>query len=76
MNLHSRNDKQLGDYCDGTQYSRHPLFASDPHALQIILYYDDLQVSNVIGSHTKNHKLGKVYGSCVCYIQPAKIGRD
>ena len=50
----------LGDYCDGSIYKNHPLFSTDPKALQIMLYYDDVEVVNPIGSRTKTHKLGRL----------------
>ena len=31
----------------------------DPCALQIKLYYDDLEVTNALGSKTIKHKLGE-----------------
>lgn len=49
----------MGDYCDGHQFKHHPLFSEDPCALQIFLYYDDLEVCNPLGSKTKVHKLGR-----------------
>lgn len=51
----------LQDYCDGSEYRKHPLFAVDPNFLQIILYYDDLEVCNPIGSKRIIHKLGMPY---------------
>ena len=39
----------LADFCDGTLYKSHP----DPHALQIIAYYDYLEIVNPLGSYTK-----------------------
>ena len=35
----------LEDYCDGTQYLEHLVFSSDRTGLQIMLYYDDVEVS-------------------------------
>ena len=52
----------LGDYCDGSIFKNHPLFSADPKALQIMLYYHDVEVVNPIGSRTKTHKLG----TCAC----------
>lgn len=52
---------KLGDYCDGSIYKHHDLFKSNPNAIQIMLYYDDVEVVNPIGSRTKKHKLG-IYG--------------
>ena len=51
----------LGDYCDGSAFNYHPLFSTDPTALQIMLYYDDVEVVNPIGSRTKTHKLGELH---------------
>ena len=48
----------LGDYCDGSIFKNHDLFSSIPRALQVMLYYDDVEVVNPIGSRTKTHKLG------------------
>ena len=55
----SRTDNLLSDYCDGTVYHGHPLFSSKPRSLQLMLYYDDLEVCNPLGSKAKIHKLGK-----------------
>lgn len=59
FNPHSLRGGLYGDYCDGKQFKAHPLFSIDPHALQIILYYDDVEMCNPIGSYTKVHKLGE-----------------
>lgn len=58
MNSHSLRDGLLGDYCDGTLYATNLLFQEDPCALQIQLYYDELELCNPLGS--KKHKLGKI----------------
>ena len=58
LNPHQRQDNILGDYCDGKHFRTHPLFSNDPHALQIIAYYDELEVANPLGSYVKVHKLG------------------
>lgn len=49
----------MRDFCDGDTFKTHPIFSSDPHALQIELYYDDIDVCNPIGSKATIHKLGK-----------------
>lgn len=51
-------DGRLRDYCDGKQFKDHPIFSSEPNALQIQLYYDDIDVCNPIGSKSVIHKLG------------------
>lgn len=48
----------LSDYCDGKQYREHTLFSTDPVALQLILYYDELELCNPLGSRRKKHKIG------------------
>lgn len=49
------------DYCDGEAFSSHALFSAHINALQILFYFDELEVANPIGSKAKIHKLG-------CYI--------
>ena len=49
----------MSDFCDGEYYRNHNLFSTHRNALQIMMYYDDVEVCNPLGSHTKIHKLGK-----------------
>ena len=60
MGGHQRTDGNgiLFDICDAERYKTHPLYSTDPTALQIILYFDELEVCNPIGSNRKKHKLG------------------
>lgn len=37
----------------------HPLFQAHPSSLQLIVYFDELEVCNPLGSHSGVHKLGK-----------------
>ena len=46
---------------DGSLFKAHPLFSSDVHALQIIAYYDEMEIVNPIGSYVKKHKLGCLF---------------
>ena len=57
--IHS--DNIIEDFCDGTLFHEHPLFSKDPYALQIIAYYDEVEMCNPLGSHIKKHKLGIVF---------------
>lgn len=54
----------LGDYCDGRHFHNHPLYSTNQSALQIVLYYDELEICNPLGSRRKKHKLGE--SSLVC----------
>ena len=56
----SDGDK-VHDYCDGSIFRDNPLFRSNKDALQIIAYYDDLEVCNPIGSYARKHKLGCLF---------------
>ena len=58
MTSHKSPDGILADYCDGSLFKSNPLFVEDPSALQIQLYYDEIEVCNPIGSFAKKHKLG------------------
>ena len=59
MNPHASDDGLLHDFCDGESFKHHPLFGTDQFALQLLLYYDDLEVCNPLGSRANKHKLGK-----------------
>lgn len=61
--LRVRNDGIFEDYCDGNLFKSHPLFSIDPYALQIIGYFDELEICNPLGSHIKTHKVGIVFFS-------------
>lgn len=58
-----RNEDQqsslLCDFSDGSIMKNHELFSTDPQSLKIILYYDDLEITN---EQTKRkHKLAMFY---------------
>lgn len=36
----------LEDFCDATLFKAHPLFSEDQYALQIIGYFDELEICN------------------------------
>ena len=59
FNSHELDQGGMGDYCDGEQFKEHALIQEDPCALQIKLYYDDLEICNALGLKAKNHKLGR-----------------
>ena len=50
----------LEDFCDGELFHTHPLFSQNPNALQIIAYFDEVELCNPLGTHVKKHKLGIV----------------
>ena len=50
-------DGILRDDGDGSNTLEHPLFQLYPDALRIRLYFDDLEVTNPIGSYTR--KIGR-----------------
>lgn len=58
---HISSDGLLRDFCDGSIYKSHSIFASDQLALQIVPYYDELEICNPLGSYTKKHKVGMFY---------------
>ena len=55
---HSREDGILGDYCDSMHFKTHPLFGADKTALQVLLYYDEVELCNPLGSNRTKHKIG------------------
>jgi len=49
------------DINDGSLFKSHPLFSVKPSALQLILYTDEIEICNPLGSHASVHKLLMVY---------------
>lgn len=47
----------LYDFCDGEIFQNHPLFSVDNQALQIIIYTDEVETANPLGSYRGVHKL-------------------
>ena len=47
-------------YRDGSHFRCHSMFGTDSKALQFFFYYDDIEMCNPLGSHTKTHKLGNL----------------
>ena len=58
MRGHRRTDGLLADYCDGSDFQCHPLYSQEKNSLQVMIYYDDVEVSNPLGTKVKRHKLG------------------
>lgn len=55
-----QSSNKLMDVCDGKRYKEHPLYSGDKTALQVMMYFDELEVCNPIGSNRKKHKLGNL----------------
>ena len=58
LKVHTRTDGLIGDYGDGWFIKNDSYFQSNANALQLILYYDDIEVCDVLASHRGQHKLG------------------
>ena len=59
MIAHGRSDDMIGDVCDGDLFRSHPLYQEHADALQLLAYFDEIEVCNPLGSHSGIHKLGK-----------------
>ena len=46
------------DICDGDLYKSHSVFQGNDNALQVIAYYDEVTLTNPIGSRAKKHTIG------------------
>ena len=57
----SQSPNTLIDFCDGSAFNEHLLYSKDHKALQIVLYFDELEICNPLGSRKKKHKLGICY---------------
>ena len=59
----SPDPTKLRDFCDGSVFKEHQLFSTDSTALQIIAYYDEVEITNALGSYVRTHKLGALFFS-------------
>ena len=57
---HCRVEGLLAAYCDEAIYKTHNLYSENTRnpSLEIMAYYDDVEVCNPLGSRDKMHKLG------------------
>ena len=51
----------LYDICDGHCFKDNPIFQEHPDALQLILYHDEVEICNPLGSHVSKHKIDLYY---------------
>ena len=56
------NAKHYSDFSDGSFYQNHSVFKANINScLQIIAYYDELELCNPLGTNVKKHKIGCVF---------------
>ena len=63
MNFHGSPGGTKRDMCDGSIFKSHPVFKEDKKAIQIVAYYDEIELCNALGSKTKKHKMGCLFFS-------------
>ena len=65
----------LRDMCDGSIFQSHPSFSAENKTIQIIAYFDEVELCNPLGSNTKIHKLGCIFFTIgnVCPLFPSCI---
>ena len=68
---HHSTDGVLRDFCDGNFVKAHPIFKTDPDALQFILFNDDTELANPLGAKAGIHKLGALY--IVAFMHPHMV---
>lgn len=51
----------IEDIYDGSLFQNHPIFAKDPAAIQLILYQDEINLANPLGSAKGKFKLHNFY---------------
>lgn len=50
------------DFSDGSIFQSHPVVVANPsNCLQIIAYYDELEICNPLGTNVKEHKIGCIF---------------
>jgi len=57
---HARNDHLIANFCDASLYKNHLLYVSGDRSLKLqFVIYDEVEITNPLGSHKGKHKLGK-----------------
>ena len=60
LNTNQQNNA-FYDICDGEIFKNNRIFTAHQNGLQIILYHDEIEVCNPLGSHNGKHKLDLYY---------------
>uniref|UniRef100_A0A1X7TKY7 Uncharacterized protein n=1 Tax=Amphimedon queenslandica TaxID=400682 RepID=A0A1X7TKY7_AMPQE len=56
------NAKHYSDFSDGSFYQNHSVYKANINScLQIIAYYDELELCNPLGTNVKKHKIGCIF---------------
>ena len=55
---HHSSDEFIRDFCDAQEIKDSEVFKNYPSALQLLLYYDEIEVANPLGAKAGMHKLG------------------
>lgn len=56
----SKNNN-LKSYIDGQQFKNHAFFMKYPNALRLTVYFDDVEITNPLGTKCKIHEIGAFY---------------
>ena len=59
--IRTSHSEYMYDFCDGQIYNQHPLFSGDDRALQLVVYTDEVETANPLGSYRGHYKLSKVH---------------
>lgn len=60
LTCRASQDGAYRDYCDGSFIKNHEMFQQNDEILQLVFYFDELEVANPLGSKRGKHKLGKM----------------
>lgn len=58
---HGQDNRMLNNFTNGSRFATNQLLATHPEALQIILYHDDIELANPLGSKAGINKLTMIY---------------
>ena len=60
MQSHKRFDGIIGDVCDSELFQKYPSFQQHENALQLLVYFDEIEVCNPLAGHAGVHKLSMI----------------
>ena len=62
------NEDAFYDIYDGMLYKNDGHFSGKDHTLELIIYHDDLQVCNPLGSKAEQHKIDMFYNTLLLIL--------
>ena len=72
---HRSENDHVNDFCDSKHASSHILWGKIPQALQIFLYFDELELCDPLAASRKKHKIGNITITVIAILPKCIISK-